>query len=182
MRDRNIAFSRTIKRGLFPCRVIRSAVPRGNRGSRDDSSSIRVYDNEGIHWAFIKNVCMDMHSLELHIFNSKKSASLGRMTGFQHRWRFRESIDAFPPSSHTLFNETGAWMIIPGWLKHTSHFTENAIMVNHHASNPAVLPPVPLHCLVDRRCVTCFSPSFTERTRLSGRRGLSPFCRKRIRS
>lgn len=175
MSDRSSASSRTTSRILSPCSISRSSVPRGNRGSRDDSSPIRVYDNEGIHWAFIKDVCMDMRSLELFIFNSKKSASMGRLNGFQHRWRFRGSIDAFPPSSHILFNETGAWMIIPGWLKHTSHFTENAIMVNHHASSPAGLPPVCSFPFVDHRCVTCFFPSFTEKTKSSGQRVLSPF-------
>ena len=56
------------------------------------------------------------------------------MEGYQHLWQFKTLTTPFPnqtDSTHMIYDDDGAWIIIPGWLQHTSHFSENIIMVNH---------------------------------------------------
>lgn len=109
-------------------------------------STIYNYNEDGIHWAYLSNVCMNMNSLELMIFQEKKNGGFeDRLEGYQHLWKFKKHYRPFPEETDDasiIWNEEGAWMIIPGWSRHTSHFSENIMMVNHRASNPSSLPPV----------------------------------------
>ena len=80
-----------------------------------------------------------------------------RLPQFQYRWGFRYSDFPFPVnnSDYPVFRGNGSWMIIPGWLKHTSHFAQNAIIINHHLHSMNDLPPVILLGSGDYRCATC---------------------------
>lgn len=109
-------------------------------------SSIYNYNLDGIHWAYLSNVCMEMTNLQLLLFQEKPSSRFEeRLEGYQHMWKFKKVYESFPEEndSNVLFwSRKGAWMIIPGWSQHTSHFTENILMVNHRAADPSQLPPV----------------------------------------
>ena len=89
---------------------------------------------------------MDMGNLNLLVYigEGRNNPFSERLHGFQHRWVFKRQKSTFPsPSTEFRFFEgEDSWMIIPGWSKHTSHFAENAMIINHRASYPASLPPV----------------------------------------
>ena len=114
--------------------------------SSSSYSSIYNYNEEGIHWAYLSNVCLKLNSLEIQIYQEKRNSAFeSRLEGYQHLWKFRKQYQPYPSKDSTdvaFWEEEGAWMIIPGWSRHTSHFSENIMMVNHHAVNPSLLPPV----------------------------------------
>ena len=83
-------------------------------------------------------------NLLVYIGNGRNNPFSERLRGFQHRWTFKRQNKAFPSPSTEFryFEGEDNWMIIPGWSQHTSHFAENAMIINHRASNPASFPPV----------------------------------------
>ena len=137
-------------------------------------SSIHMYDNGGIHWAHLSNVCLHRGSRNLVVFldNHQHNPFSERLNGYQHRWVFKTVVGPFPSndSDHVLYDGDGSWMIIPGWSQHTSHFAENAMIVNHRASNPSVLPPVGSESTLNCRCGTFFFLNSFEKRRLNGLR------------
>ena len=105
------------------------------------------------------------------------------MEGYQHLWQFKTLTTPFPnqtDSTHMIYDDDGAWIIIPGWLQHTSHFSENIIMVNHRATHPDKFPPVCTGCSMECRWETCFCRAFAWKKRSNGRRGSWKHWRKRI--
>lgn len=109
-------------------------------------SSIHSYDSNGIHWSYLTNVCLNLANLNIIVFIDEHHHNpfSERLHGFQHRWTFKRQKRSFPTpgGDYRFFEGEGNWMIIPGWSQHTSHFAENAMMINHHASLPNSLPPV----------------------------------------
>lgn len=107
-------------------------------------SSLFLYDLDGVHCAYLTNVCMSMSSLTFTMFSERRSFR-ERLDGFQHLWVFKTTKSSFPSNSdseYLIWEGEGAWMIIPGWQQHTSHFSENIMMINHRAVHPDTLPPV----------------------------------------
>ena len=132
------------------------------------------YNNEGVHWAYLANVCLNMETLEITLFQkNERKVVTDRLEGYQHLWKFKRRMESFPgnPLSAVVWDDDGAWMIIPGWQRHTSHFFENIVMVNHRASNPSAMPPVVHSCGVYTRCGTCSSLASRCARKSSGRRG-----------
>lgn len=103
------------------------------------------YNVNGVHWAYLSNVCLNMETLEINYFYEKNRRKFNDiLEGYQHFWKFKSINAAFPgnPAQSMVWDDDGAWMIIPGWQRHTSHFFENIVMVNHRSVNPSVMPPV----------------------------------------
>ena len=140
---------------------------------RDGYSSLENFNVEGVHWAYLTNACLGMETLEIFFFRGKNRRKFtDRLEGYQHLWKFRTLDTSFPgdPSESVVWDDDGAWMIIPGWLRHTSHFFENIVIVNHRSVNPSVMPPVTLLLHLQRRCDTFSFRAFRCRRRSSGRR------------
>ena len=86
-----------------------------------------------------------MRTLNIVVFVEKlDSRFAGRLDGYQHLWKFQRLETPFADilNKSVLWDDDGAWMVIPGWERHTSHFSENIMIVNHRAANPRALPPV----------------------------------------
>lgn len=147
-------------------------------------SSIHIYDNKGIHWAHLSNVCLQRGTRNLMVFldSHQHNPFSERLRGYQHRWKFKSVTGPFPSSDfdHVLYEGDGSWMIIPGWSQHTSHFAENAMIVNHRASNPSALPPVGFGNNLNTRCEMSFSHNSFEKRKLSGQKDSSIFSKQHI--
>lgn len=137
-------------------------------------STIHISDGDGVHWAHLSNVCIQRGTLNLVVFldSHQHNPFSERLKGYQHRWVFRSVIGSFPSedSDHVMYEGDGSWMIIPGWSQHTSHFAENAMIVNHRASNPSSLPPVGVGLEINTRCVIFSSHSLFGKWKLSGQK------------
>lgn len=108
---------------------------------------------EGVHVVYLTNACLSVYSRLIYLFSKNKTFS-ERLNGFQHLWVFKTLHTQFPEKSneeYLVWDDDGAWMIIPGWRQHTSHFSENIIMVNHRATHPQRFPPVVVCLAMGRR-------------------------------
>lgn len=76
-----------------------------------------------------------------------------RLPHFQWRWAFNYEEREIPVDSkeYPIIDEDGSWLIIPGWLRHTSHFAQNAIMINYYLTHKEILPPVVNYEMVNCR-------------------------------
>ena len=177
-----------LPRVLYLIQVWIRDVPKSHSTEYKDTSdslysSIFKYEYEGVHAAYLTNACLSISRLEIQLFSNTTTFSK-RLEGYQHLWQFKTVTTSFPKQtdrSHVIYDDDGAWMIIPGWQQHTSHFTENIIMVNHRATHPDKFPPVCVGFSMERRWDTCFCRNFARKKRSNGRRGSWKLWRKRIR-
>lgn len=108
----------------------------------------QVYFNqtEGIAWGYLKNVCYNMKTQFMELYKPTEDKIIrGRIEGFQHLWVYKEFVGEMK-EEYQINRGLNAWMIIPGWTKHTSHFSQNVFFINHRNSHPTWYPPV---CLDD---------------------------------
>lgn len=102
--------------------------------------------HDGVSWLYGSHMCITVPYSYVEVFAPQKSNQplKSRLPQFQYRWAFRYSSFPFPENNpeYPVFSGEGSWIIIPGWLKHTSHLAQNAIFINYHLSHMNDLPPV----------------------------------------
>lgn len=105
-----------------------------------------IHEENGIVWAYASNICFNFKQLVVEAFGEPEgSRGLNkRLPHFQWRWAFKYQEMPIPVDSkeYPIIEEDGSWLIIPGWLRHTSHFAQNAIMINYYIHHKEILPPV----------------------------------------
>ena len=116
------------------------------------SQRYQFFEN-GISWVYATHTCYNYRSFMVEYFveNSQYRNKIAKPPHFQYRWGFKSFGIPFPENdpNFPLFGEdNGSWIIVPGWLKHTSHLTQNAIIINHHLHYMNSLPPVCLSNLL----------------------------------
>lgn len=118
------------------------------------------------------NVCFNFDSKVFEAFKEPDGDDglSKRLPNFQWRWVFKYENHPIPENEkdYPIIDEDGSWVIIPGWLGHTSHFAQNAIMMNYYLHHKEILPPVSVCLLVYPRCVVCICRFLTLKQRLSG--------------
>ena len=127
-------------------------------------SSMFRYEFDGVHVIYLTNACLSMKQFFIYLYSNTTTFS-ERLEGFQHLWQFKTLTTPFPKqtdSDHVVWDDDGAWMIIPGWQQHTSHFSENIIMINHRATQPQKFPPVTIDCSMHCRWDMCFCLDFKQ--------------------
>lgn len=111
-----------------------------------------TYDENGIVWVFASNVCFNFKKQIFEVFGEPRGMRglSKRIHNFQWRWVFKYTEGKIPddPTEYPMIDEEGSWIIIPGWLRHTSHLAQNAIMVNYHLHHKEILPPVLIILLI----------------------------------
>lgn len=109
-----------------------------------------IHEENGIVWVFASNVCFDFRRQVCEVFAEPQGSRglMNRVQNFQWRWEFKYTNNPIPTNSkdYPTIDEEGSWMIIPGWVKHTSHLAQNAIMISYHLHHREILPPV--YCLL----------------------------------
>lgn len=105
-----------------------------------------VHEENGIVWAYASNVCYNFKRRSFDVFGEPNGLRglAKRISHFQYRWSFRYVNGPIPSDSkeYPMIDEEGSWFIVPGWLRHTSHLAQNAIMVNYYLHHRDILPPV----------------------------------------
>ena len=155
--------------------------------SLNKSQRHQFFEN-GISWIYTTHTCYNYRSFMVEYFVEKgqNRDKIARPPNFQYRWGFKSFGIPFPEDDpdFPLFDEgNGSWIIVPGWLKHTSHLAQNAIFINHHLHYMNSLPPVfYLARLIGFivRCDMCFSQTSTPRVRSNGQKPSSPFLQTHI--
>ncbi|KAK8813297.1 hypothetical protein WA158_002889 [Blastocystis sp. Blastoise] len=125
--------------------TIPKCVIKGWRGNNlTDHSYSKVYFNEtdGLNWGYFKNACYNMKTQHIELYRKTSTPFVPkRILGFQHLWVYDE-FESPLPESYQMNIGMNAWMIIPGWTRHTSHFSQNIFWVNHRNAHPDWYPPM----------------------------------------
>ena len=107
---------------------------------------------QGISWLYATHTCYNFKSLLVEFFvdPEQRHEKISRPPNFQYRWGFKNYGFAFPEGDpdFPLFEGNGSWIVIPGWVKHTSHLAQNAMIINHHLHYMNSLPPVMIESLI----------------------------------